>query len=371
MIEGYDRERDISLYIHVPFCRSRCDYCAFYSSVFDRGTADAFYDVLEKELVLLTDEIAKPYQTIYFGGGNPLLLGYDRILSLIDKASRYGVSREVTVEVNPEDIDRDLSVLYPHVTRISTGIQTMSDPVLSFLKRRSREKDNCRALEILSSSPFTWNADIMTALPGTEIGDTVRDIDRVASFGAGHISFYCLTFEENTPLIRKAVPYGEEKERAFLLAGWNELEKLGYRHYEISAFEKGGHECLHNSRYWSLMQYIGLGPSAESFLGYAEGVSMRNTEDMESFIRTHAFNCERLSSGETQESYLLTALRTEKGIDKIEYERRFGLSFDTLYGERIRLIDEKLYADTPFSFSLTEEGMLLLDSVILTLSLAI
>ncbi len=371
MIEGYISSRPVSLYIHVPFCHARCDYCAFYSSIYDGERVDKYYETLKKELELIVEEVKNPFLTVYFGGGNPILLGIERILELMAVAERYGKSTETTVEINPEDITPEIGKLYPHVTRISTGIQSMSDRTLSFLNRRTRVSDNIRAMEYLSSSPFVWNADIITAVPTTTVEDTVRDIREVAAYNPHHISFYCLTFEEGTPLVERSTPLGDEKEREFLLNGWKELKEKGYNHYEISAFARRGFECLHNRVYWTLGQYIGLGPSAESFLGYTTGVSMRNTEELDTFLSTHAFDCDRLTKEETEESYLLTALRTEDGINKEEYRLRFSEDFDELYSGRMDSLDSSWYVNTPGSFSLTEEGMLMLNTVILTLSMAI
>ncbi len=370
MIDAYIPSRPLSLYIHVPFCRQRCDYCAFYSSVYDEEISDKYYSVVKNELEIVVEDVKKPFYTIYFGGGNPILLGIERIKELLSVAIRYGRAEECTLEVNPEDISSSLTSLYPEVSRISTGIQSMKDSTLSFLNRRACVSDNIRAMEYLSSSPFIWNADIITAVPTTTINDTLYDIEKVAEYKAHHISFYCLTFEENTPLMKRAEPLGDECERSFLLSGWNKLEEKGYRQYEVSAFSKPGFECRHNSVYWTLGQYIGLGPSAESFLGYINGVSMRNTEDMDAFLLHPQFDCERLKREETIESYLITALRRVNGIDKDEYLMRFSSSFDETYQERIDLLDKAWYINTPSSFSLTHSGMLMLNSVILTLSLA-
>ncbi len=371
MIDAYIPSIPLSLYIHVPFCRKRCDYCAFYSSISDDEILEKFYNVLKKELEVLVEDIKRPFYTIYFGGGNPILLGEEKIKALLKIASRYGKIEECTLEINPEDISSSLDSLYPLVNRISTGIQSMKDSTLSFLGRRARVRDNIQALEYLSSSPFIWNADIITAVPTTSARDTLYDLTQVIKYNPHHISFYCLTFEENTPLIKKAVPLGDEKEREFLLSGWKKLRDGGYRHYEISAFSRPGFECKHNSVYWDLGQYIGLGPSAESFLGYTEGVSMRNTEDLDSFISKPEFNCEKLTQSETEESYLITALRRDSGIDKQEYNKRFSSSFDETYNSRLDNLDSSWYVNTPQSFFLTEEGMLMLNSVILTLSMAL
>ncbi len=371
MIDSYIPERPLSLYIHVPFCHKRCDYCAFYSSVFNSEVCDKYYRNLKLELEKVVSEVNKPFETVYLGGGNPILLGKERIVELLNIAYRYGKAKETTVEINPEDIDSSLSNLYPLVTRISTGLQSMSDDTLTLLNRRTRVKDNYKALEYLSSSHFIWNVDLITSVPTTEIADSIRDIDIVTSYNPDHISFYSLTFEENTPLIKRMAPIEEEEDRLFLVSGWHRLKEHGYDHYEISSFSHNGNECLHNKAYWSLSQYIGLGPSAESFLGYSDGVTMRNKESLEEFISSPSFDCERLTREECEESFLLTLLRTKYGINKKEYERRFNRSFDSLYLKNINMLDKSWYKNDEVCFSLTEEGMMMNDSIILTLSLSI
>lgn len=371
MIPSLDLTRPLSLYIHIPFCTKKCDYCAFYSKKAENKIIDEYFSILMKELQEIKKEYERPFYTIYIGGGNPALLGYDRLLTLLKSATEYGKSAETTVEVNPENLTPDIFSLYPYADRISIGIQSMHSSVLKTLGRNSTLEDNYKALKLLSHSPFTFNADIITAVPNEKIYETLEDIEIVSSFDPKHISFYCLTMEENTPIIKKYRPIGEEKEREFLSCGWNKLKELGYEHYEISSFAKNNKRSKHNSLYWQLGQYIGLGPTAESFLGYTTGVTMRNTETIEDYLKNPDFQCEEISREETIESYLLTALRTKIGIDKKEYSSRFSSSFDEDFKERIPLIDNSFYINNEDSFSLTEEGFLVLDRIILTLAMAI
>lgn len=371
MIKQYVPSLPISLYIHVPFCHSRCDYCGFYSTIYNKENCDRYFSLLKRELIEVVEDLKRSFETIYFGGGNPIFLGIDRIKELILIASKYGKSKEVTIEINPEDVTKDIVDLFPSVNRISTGIQSMKDSTLSLLNRKTRVDDNYKALDILSSSPFIWNCDLITAVPGTNPSDTLKDIEIVTTFKPHHLSLYCLTFEENTPLIRRLSPLSSDKEALFLLSGWQKLRENGYRHYEVSSFCREGYECKHNMVYWTLGQYIGLGPSSEGFLGYTEGVSMRNEENLEDFLNKRDFNCEILNRIETEESYLITILRTIYGVNKMEYKKRFKEDFDIKYGERISLLERKWFINNETSFSLTEEGMMMLDTVILTLSFAI
>ena len=244
----------------------------------------------------------------------------------------------------------------------------MNEDVLRTLGRNATAEDNKRALAMLSGSGKRFNADIITAVPGESVGTTLEDIRTIASYGAGHISCYCLTFEEGTPLSRTLRPIDEELEIEFLREAWKELESLGYRHYEISNFAREGEECLHNKVYWNLGQYIGIGPGAEGSIGWSRSVSLREPETLWSYISGEKGTAVLLTEEETEEEFLLTTLRTAEGIDKSIYNSRFHMDFDKRYHDVIATLDPALYRNDSHSFSLTEDGFMLLDTVILTLA---
>ncbi len=373
-MKGLDYTRPLSLYIHVPFCARKCDYCAFYSlplSSVERSWMEKYISIVTAEIDALNRDYGRPYRTVFIGGGNPGIIGYQGILRILSKAEENGMPEEVTVELNPESINEGLSALSGAVTRISVGIQSMDDSVLSRLGRNARRRDNLRALSILSSSSFRWNADIITAVPGESVERTLSDIEEVASYGPGHISFYCLTFEEGTPLIAREVPVGEEEEARFLSEGWKKLRELGYEHYEVSNFAKPGERCLHNEVYWNLGQYVGFGPGAESSVGYSAATSMRDSETLQEFLVSPELTCTPLSTEETEEEFLLSSLRTADGISKAEYEKRFSRTFDEVYGKAVSGLDRKTYTDSSERFALTEEGFMILDRIILSMAMGI
>ena len=373
-MKGLDYTKPLSLYIHVPFCTRKCDYCAFYSvplASADRSWMEKFVSLVIAEIEALNKDFGKPYRTVFIGGGNPGVIGYGNIRRIIEKTQENGRSEEVTIEINPENVSKEIYSLFPLLTRVSVGIQSMDDDVLLHLGRNARRRDNLRALSILSESPFRWNADIITAVPGESVETTLSDIESVASFSPGHISFYCLTFEEGTPLIEREAPIGEEAEAVFLEKGWARLRELGYEHYEISNFAKPGERCLHNLVYWNLGQYVGFGPGAESSVGYAMVTSMRESETIAEYLSSPALMCTPLSLQETEEEYLLAALRTKDGIDKAEYEKRFGHSFSSVYSDAISRIDKDSYIDSNESFALIEKGFMTLDWIILEMAMGL
>ena len=369
-MEGLDPSRPLSLYIHVPFCHTKCGYCAFYSvpeSMQCDGDIGKYTERTIESIERLTGEYDKPFHTVFIGGGNPGTLGLGRLESILDAALIHGKPEECTSEINPEDID-EAFLSIDAIDRVSVGIQSMDGNVLRTLGRNASVSDNIRALSLLSESGKRFNADIITAVPGEEYGTALSDISVAASYGAGHISYYCLTFEEGTPLASRMTPVDEDTEIGFLRRGWKHLADLGYRHYEVSNFALPGEECLHNKVYWELGQYIGIGPGAESSIGWEKAVSLREPEDIRSYIEGRNGTGARLTAEETEEEYLMTVLRTSSGIDKKVYASRFHHDFDSRYGSVISSLDRALYLNDGSAFRLTEDGFMLLDTVILTLA---
>ena len=371
-MRGLDYSKPLSLYIHVPFCHSKCDYCAFYSLP-EKCTGNIeisrYISTLSAQIKAINEDYQRPFYSIFIGGGNPGILGYENIMDILKLAEANGKPEEVTIEINPEDVNAEISSLAPYLTRVSVGVQSLNEKTLRTLGRNASLKNTERALSILSSSPFDFNVDLMVAVPGQRIEDVLDDIEGVNKYNPGHISLYCLTFEEGTPLIERAIPVGEDVESDILLAAWHKLSSLGFEHYEISNFAKKGKRCKHNMVYWKLGQYIGLGPSAESSIGYSEIVSMRNTENLSDYLKDPAFECTPLDTSESKEEYLLVALRINDGIDKDEYRARFGSDFDSEYEHALDSISQEDYINTDRTFSLTESGMMKLDRIILTLAL--
>ena len=373
-MKGLVQERDVSLYIHIPFCFIKCDYCAFYSLEYeklDKNIIERFVSILLGQLDAVNREVKKPFHTIFIGGGNPGVIGYDNLKRILMLASANGFAKEVTIEINPENVSEEILSLKPYLTRVSVGIQSMKERSLRSLGRNTNREINRRALEILSQIGINFNVDLMTSIPNSTVDDTLEDIDEVVSYNPDHISFYCLTFEEGTPLLSRSEPCPEELEIEHLRRGWEKLASHGYEHYEISNFARNGKYSEHNLGYWRLGQYIGLGPTAESSLGYSEATSMRNRENLFDYLENPSFDCVSLTREETEEEFLLTSLRLKEGIDKKEYERRFGVQFDIRYGTAIEGLKQGDFENNEASFSLTQEGMLRLDSIILTLALSI
>ncbi len=367
-MEGLCKELPVSLYIHIPYCTRKCSYCAFYSlpkSKWVKSIHD-YHSLIISEIRKLKEEIPF-FDTLSIGGGNPGLMADEEITSIIEEASENKRPYEITIEMNPEEVtEKRISLLKDYVDRISIGIQSLNAKGLETLGRNSSLEENMRALEIISESGISFNGDLITAIPDLSVDDILRDIEKLAGFNPGHISFYCLSYEENTPLFLKAKDRDEDYEADCLEYGWKMLKELGYEHYEISNFAKGERYSRHNVNYWRMGQYIGLGPAAESSIGSSQFLSNHFDEDIGSYFADHTFHFEKLSRRESALEYVMTSLRTKWGIDKNELLRRFSISFDDTFSLKELSTDD--YVNTGSSFALTEQGFMILDYILLSLA---
>ena len=378
--EAVDHSKPLSLYIHVPFCTTKCGYCAFYSLPCKAWDAAVVDDYSEKLLALVKEAASlwgRPFKTIYIGGGNPGLLGPGRLASIIEAASVHGEAEEVSFEINPETLDPSFGILMDGLaSRVSVGVQSFNPDHLKTLGRNASRQDAMRAIDLLSTfrarHGIRFNADLMTNIPRQTLEDAMDDVRTLSSWDPDHISLYSLTMEEGTALAAIEEPLGEDEEADHLYSLWSLLDSLGYRRYEVSAFARPGRECVHNQVYWSLGQYLGLGPTAESLLGWKTVTSARQADSLESWLSSPgAFTGTVLTRGEVAEELLLTGLRTTRGLDKEAFQERTGTSFDDLLQKAFGELDPKLYDDGHQFFSLTQDGTMISDRVILSLALAL
>lgn len=316
------------LYIHVPFCRTKCPYCNFYSVTSLSLVAD-WLDGLCKEAIIYKDRFAV-FDSIYLGGGTPTLLAESEMAALIDSLFRYftfSPDTEITIEANPDDITLEKLALLRKIgiNRISLGVQSFNDKELQYLRRRHSAAQAERALERIRASGFTnIGVDLMYGFPGQTQAGWIQTMRRVLDFKPEHLSCYQMTLEESTPFGKmlaegRIKPLGEEEGRSFFLLTSGFLEERGYIHYEISNFARWQkYKSRHNSKYWQHVPYLGLGPAAHSFL---EGVRWWNMESVERYCRTLAKGRLPVAGTETlsQEQHRLESLylgfRTSHGID--------------------------------------------------------
>ena len=321
------------LYIHIPFCASRCIYCGFYSTT-RLDLRQQYVDALIRELVevgkskMLKDD---SISTVYLGGGTPSQLTIPQLHQLFDAIYIYNKvesGAEVTIEMNPDDV----SVPYADtlrqlgINRVSMGAQTFDDERLRWLNRRHTVAQVGQAVTILRAAGIrNISIDLMYGFPDETIDDFVRDIDEVIKLDVEHISAYCLMIEEGTELYRR---YGdkrvreyddskEETERKMYELLIDKLTAAGYGHYEISNFARPGFRSRHNSSYWTGVPYIGLGAAAHSFDGHLRSW---NVSDIQQYIaavnRDERLNEEEeLSATDFYNERVMLGLRTCEGVD--------------------------------------------------------
>lgn len=314
------------LYIHIPFCKSRCIYCGFFSTTM-LDLRQQYVDALCQEMKMRCQG-AENISTIYLGGGTPSQLTTDQLRQILHRAYIYNKvekDAEVTIEVNPDDVTErfanDLTQL--PVNRISMGVQTFDDKRLRFLHRRHTAEQVTTAVDRLRAAGIkNISIDLMYGFPGETIADCEADIAKALSLQVEHISTYCLMIEEDTQL-QQMLQQGniteteEELERQMYETIINRLEDGGYEQYELSNFARPGFHSRHNSSYWDGTPYIGIGAAAHSY-----DIESRswNIADIKQYIQGMAnsqriYEEERLDSDTRYNDAITVALRTSRGLD--------------------------------------------------------
>lgn len=317
----------VGLYIHVPFCRRACHYCDFYFTP-RASLMEDYTDALLREV-----EIYRPLletcriETIFFGGGTPSWLPlplWEKIFRRLHQLSTCQPA-EITIEANPEDITpSNLAFWTGHgVSRISIGIQSFSEKVLQQLGRWHSPRAAMEALSHLQKASLrSWNADLIFGVPEQQVDDLLKDLDIIIAAGTPHLSLYGLTIEPRTVLFKKVqlgrmLPISDEEYAAHYLAAHTFLQERGYMWYEISNWALPSYECMHNQRYWERKPYIGLGPSAHS---YIPETRWNNVQSIRHYIESLSKGVlpvehyEQLGEEEIREEMWLTRLRTQAGI---------------------------------------------------------
>ena len=366
------------IYIHVPFCKQRCTYCAFYSTTL-YNIRERYVEALCKELVMRKEYAGcKTIETIYLGGGTPSTLSMEqlkRICDTIYATYRISPSPEVTIECNPDDLTPEFLAQLKKLpfNRISMGVQSFNDSQLKRLGRRHNADKARQAVHNARQAGYrNISIDLIFALPGSTITDWEHDLDSAIALRPNHLSAYNLTYEEGTPMHR-ALERGDFTELSeeenieqfqMLIA---KLKEAGYRHYEISNFALPGCESHHNSSYWNDTPYIGCGAAAHSY----DGTSRQwNIADIHEYIKgidngTPCFEIEQLTEEERYNDTILTRLRTTKGIPLEWMKDRFSAKLNSY----MRHFAEKEIAlgnlkEENGHLSLTEKGIFISDAVI-------
>ena len=323
----------IGLYIHVPFCRTRCPYCDFVRHPIDGDIPGEYVKAVCREIAQF--EGPDEASTIFFGGGTPSLLdpaALDAILGAAAKRFRFN-NPEVTIEANPDDVTTALARAWKRygVNRVSLGVQSFHDRTLRYLGRRHDAACSTEACRIVSDRFENWGMDLIFG--AQPVSSWAATLDRCVALQPKHVSTYGLTYEKGTPFEALA-DHAVDDDTWLALYQDADDAFTDMVHYEVSNFAIPGYECAHNLIYWRNEEYAGFGPGAYAFIG---GVRSRNLVDIEEYLDRPGEKSEalRLSDSEVRVETVIQHLRLRAGLPKAEYQRRFGRPVTEDYGPAI------------------------------------
>lgn len=343
--------KNLELYIHIPFCIKKCEYCDFLSGPQTRETQEAYVKALLLEIPAAAAECTKngkpmseEYRitSVFFGGGTPSVLEGEQIGRILDRCrSCFAFSEdvEITIEANPGTVDFPKLQCYRDagINRISLGCQSADAEELKILGRIHTWQDFLNTYELVKQAGFqNSNVDLMSGLPGQTLETWESSLRKVASCGPQHISAYSLIIEEGTPFYEKELELpDEETERRMYERTREILKEYGYEQYEISNYAKPGYACRHNIGYWDGTEYLGLGLGSASLI---EDRRLTNTADMAEYLTksgnpSDIRNVEEiLSLRDRMEEFMILGLRMTKGVSEKEFFARFGVKMMDIYG---------------------------------------
>jgi oxygen-independent coproporphyrinogen-3 oxidase len=366
------------LYLHLPYCLSRCGYCSFVVST-DTSSAGRYREALEREMALLApDTQAVSFDSVYFGGGTPSLTPAAGLGRLLDRVrSSFGISRcaEITMEANPEDVSEETvgAWIAAGVTRVSVGVQSFDDRELAAVGRRHDAGTARRALAIVAAGGLSFSADLILGLPGQTAATFRRSLDLLCATGAGHISVYMLETEkprsiEEDRRLRPSRYLGDDAQADLWLEMAEELRRAGYGHYEISNWALPGRESRHNLKYWRRVPTLGLGVSAHELW---EGRRRANVASLPTYIDELAAGRRPLAldrpvgPGEEARELVVLGLRLAEGVAAGEVERLIRESGDRTLPEDYAAWKEwELLEEAAGRVWLTERGFLLSNEIL-------
>lgn len=360
------------IYVHIPFCKSKCAYCNFFSVVSDKGR-DAFLAALKREAVQRRNYLGgEAVRTVYFGGGTPSLLKPSEIAGILEVLRlNYDIidSPEVTLEANPDTVSKESLLDYKSmgINRLSIGIQSFFDDDLQYLSRKHDSKHAMLVLDWASEVGFQEiTLDLIYGIPTLTDEKWNRNIDIFLSTGFNHLSAYALTVEKKTALGQRiskglAAAVNEDNTIRHYEILTSRAADAGFEHYEISNFARPGHQSKHNTIYWKGEKYLGLGPSAHSFDGSSRQWNVAGVKD---YCDNYSFEREELTLDDLYNEYVMTSLRTNWGCDLGFVRDSFGEKYAEKFEKGVQkhvLSGKMLEKDR--NFILNDSGMLFADGI--------
>lgn len=365
------------IYMHIPFCKTRCIYCDFYSTT-RSDLQETFVEALCKELEMRRNYLkGEPVETIYLGGGTPSQLSpkdFEKIFATIQRVYGMEQCKEITLEANPDDLRPEylqaLSTL--PFNRISMGIQTFDDTMLTLLKRRHSASQAMQAVADCRRYGFNnISIDLIYGLPGESLPRWEKDLEQAISLEVEHISAYHLTYEEGTPLHtmlqkHRVEEVDEESSVRFFSTLMDKLKEAGYEHYEISNFCRPNKYSRHNTSYWQGIQYLGCGPSAHSF----DGISREwNVSSLKEYIESiekgeRKYETEERDLHTRYNEFVITSIRTRWGISLDRLQEEYGKElFDYCMNLALPYLDSGKLEIEEKALRLTSDGIFISDSI--------
>lgn len=364
------------IYIHIPFCRKACHYCNFHFST-SLGKAEAMETSILKEITLRSSESEEEVQTIYFGGGTPSILApatIDKMLQTLHAHYSISSNPEVTLEANPDDITAEKAKAWKQmgINRFSIGVQSFADENLQWMNRAHDASQSMDCIQIIREAGFqNFSIDLIYGTPGQTQQGWIKDLEKAIELKIPHLSCYALTVEEGTALHhmissgkKQKISADEQAERFEALVQLS--TKAGYIHYEISNLAMPGKESKHNSAYWEGKPYLGFGPSAHSFSGTKRSWNIADNlkyiQSIEAGILLREE--EMLREIDQLNEYIMTSLRSIKGMQKGVIETRWGLDkMQTISTEIEQFIHSGKIMATENAWVLTGEGRFFADGI--------
>ena len=365
------------LYIHIPFCLSKCPYCDFYSST-SLSTLPDFLDALCKEMEMYSTRF-NPFDTVYIGGGTPSLLSPQQLKNiLINVRENFNLlpNTEITIETNPADLNRSFleSMRQSGINRINIGVQSFDEKVLDFLGRRHSVKQATSSVGDSRKAGFhNIGLDLIYCVPGQDIESWLDTLKQAAAFSPEHLSCYQLTLEKKTPLAIRVqagefpIP-GEALQHEFFIKTSQFLEGTGYLHYEVSNFARGKeHTSRHNQKYWDHSPYLGLGPSAHSFQCNQRWWNHRSLDQYLAAINAEnppVEETETLTVEQLRLEAFYLGLRTRKGISLQDFKNQYHYDLLAEKEKILSILEEEGFVSIQDgTLTPTQTGLAIADSL--------
>ena len=371
-------KKDLELYIHIPFCVKKCDYCDFLSFPAEEKMQEDYVEALLKELAFYSEKYKdRMITTIFIGGGTPSWLRADLILKIMETVHENFLvdqEAEITIECNPGTVTDHKFEVYKEtgINRLSIGLQSAHNEELKRLGRIHTYEQFLKTYDMARKHGFSnVNIDLMSCLPGQTSSTFADTLKKVIQLKPEHISAYSLIIEEGTPFYQKyeedAIRQEKGEPTQFLPSEEEEyqttkmtqriLKEAGYHWYEISNFAKPGYECRHNIGYWKRADYLGVGIGAASLI---DNVRYSNTRDIYQYLKESSRHetAEKVPREEQMEEFMFLGLRMPEGISRTEFEQNFHTTIEAVYGDVLRrLQQEEMLIKKEGRILLTEKGM--------------